>query len=129
MEPTDRGVRWLAWCGEAFARARAERKPILLSIVTPWSAGCREMDRVSFGAAAIAAEINERFVPIRVDADQRPDIAERYDLGGLPTTAFLNAEAQVLGGGTFVPPDRLRAALSRVLATPPPSSAPAAEGG
>lgn len=109
-------MEWLPWGGAAFARARAERKPVLLSIVAPWSAGCAEMDRVSYNDAATAAFINEHVIAVRVDADHRPDLADRYDLGGLPTTAFLTADGQLLGGGTFVLPERLRAAVSKVAA-------------
>jgi hypothetical protein len=123
MSPSERtgGVQWLSWGHDAFLRARAEGKPVLLSIVTPWSVGCREMDDVCFADAATAALINERVIPVRVDADQRPDIAERYDLGGVPTTAFLTPEGGLLGGGTFVPPQRLRDAVIRVAAIAPPA--------
>ncbi|MEX2661680.1 MAG: DUF255 domain-containing protein, partial [Vicinamibacterales bacterium] len=114
MTSTLDGVAWLPWGAPAFARARREGKPILLSITAPWSIGCREMDRVSYGDPSVAAAIAARVVAVRVDADHRPDIADRYDFGGLPTTAFLSADGQVLGGGTFVPPERLREALERV---------------
>jgi uncharacterized protein YyaL (SSP411 family) len=114
MNLTANAIAWLPWSSSAFASARAENKPILLAIVAPWSAGCREMDRVSYADADIAACVTERFVPIRVDADDRPDIAERYDFGGLPATVFLGPDGRVLGGGTFVAPERLRSALERV---------------
>lgn len=114
MSPTVDGIAWLPWGADAFARARAERKPILLSVVAPWSVGCREMDRVSYADAAIARSISEHFVAVRVDADQRPDVADRYDFAGLPTTAFLTPDGQILGGGTFVPPERMRTALARL---------------
>jgi uncharacterized protein len=107
-------VAWLPWGTAAFARARAEQKPLLLSISVPWSAACREMDRVCYDDGAIADEINRWFVPIRVDADRRPDVAERYNLGGLPSTVFLTLDGDIIGGGTFVPPSRFREALVRV---------------
>ena len=107
-------VRWLPWSAVAFERARVEDKVILLSLHAAWSHACHDMDAACYVDHSIAEEINNRFVPVRVDADRRPDIAERYDLGGLPTTAFLDGEGNVLGGGTFVPPQRLRAALTRV---------------
>ena len=107
-------IGWLPWTTEAFARAEAERKPVLLSIVTTWSRGCREMDRTTFSDPAVVDLIAQKFVPIRVDADRRPDISNRYTLGGWPTTAFLTPGGQILGGGTFVPVDRLTAALKRV---------------
>src|SRR5215212_1463149 len=105
-------VAWVPWNGRAFARARAERKPVLLSISVPWCRWCREMDRTSYADPSIATLINERFVPIRVDADERPDIGERYTLGGWPTTAFLTPDGAILGGGTFVPAERMAAALA-----------------
>jgi hypothetical protein len=113
--PVKCAVEWLPWGGHAFDRARAERKPVLLSIVTEWSLGCTEMDRTSYMDPAVATLVAERFVPVRVDADRRPDISSRYTLGGWPTTAFLDAEGQILGGGTFVAVDRFPSVLHRVV--------------
>ena len=108
-------VAWLPWGAAAFARARAERRPVLLSLTASWCQWCREMDRTSYADPAIATLINERFVPVRVDADERPDISERYSLGGWPTTAFLNADGAILGGGTFLPIERMPGVLAEVL--------------
>jgi uncharacterized protein YyaL (SSP411 family) len=72
------------------------------------------MDRTSYADPEIAALINDRFVAVRVDADERPDIGERYNLGGWPTTAFLTADGEILAGGTFVPVERMRGVLARV---------------
>jgi len=104
-------VKWRDWDAAAFDDARAQNRPVLLSIVAKWSRGCDEMDAAVFDDAALASVIADRVVPIRVDADRRPDINDRYNLGGWPTTAILSPEGDVLGGGTFVPADRLRAAL------------------
>ncbi len=108
------GVAWQPWSRAAFARARTDRKPVLLSISATWCHWCHEMDRTSYGDPMIATFINERFVPIRVDADDRPDISERYNLGGWPTTAFLTPDGDILAGGTFVPIDRMPGVLARV---------------
>lgn len=126
------GVDWVPWSAGAFSRARAAGKPVLLSIVTAWSRGCDEMDRTSYADPAVAAIINDRFVPVRVDADRRPDISSRYTLGGWPTTAFLNADGEILGGGTFVAADRLPSVLDRVVdafAGSGPGVWPAGQGG
>ena len=85
-----------------------------MSIVAAWAPGSAEMDRTSYSDPATVTLVNECTVPVRVDADQRPDLADRYDLGGLPTTAFLTGDGDVVGGGTFVSPERLRAALARI---------------
>src|SRR5688500_4204667 len=107
-------VRWLAWGADAFARASRERKPVLLSITAAWCRACDEMDRTTYADTAVAALIRDRFVPVRVDADRRPDINERYNLGGWPTTAFLTADAGLMTGGTFVPVVRMAGVLMQV---------------
>ncbi len=107
-------VHWLDWGADAFERARAENKPVLLSIAAPWCFWCREMDRTSYADPAIAQLVNDRFIPIRVDADRRPDISERYSLGGWPTTAFLTADGAIIGGGTYVTPERMPDVLGQV---------------
>src|SRR5215813_8060846 len=107
-------VEWLGWSAAAFARARSERKPVLLSIIVPWCQWCREMDRTSYTEPVIASRINEGFIPIRVDAERRPDIGERYGLGGWPTTAFLTAEGELAGGGTYITRERMSEVLARV---------------
>lgn len=107
-------ISWRPWCAESFARAHAEAKPVLLSISAPWSRWGGEMDRTSYADQTVVRLVNDRFVPIRVDADRRPDIMERYGLAGLPTTAFLTADGAVITGGTFVAVERLSAVLRQV---------------
>lgn len=107
-------VAWESWNRAAFARAAAERKPVLLAICASWCSSCREMDRTTYSEPSVATFVNERFVPIRVDADERPDVAERYNLGGWPTTAFLTPDGRILGGGTFVSVDRMPRVLEQV---------------
>jgi uncharacterized protein len=114
FEVLSNAVAWLPWSAAAFARSRDERKPILLSIAAAWCESCREMERTTYADPSVATFINKRFVAVRVDVDGRPDIAERYGLGGWPTTAFLNAGGAIVGGGTFVAHDRMPGVLRRV---------------
>jgi uncharacterized protein len=114
FEVLSNSVRWLPWGGAAFARARDERKPVLLSIAATWCQSCHEMDTTTYADPVVATFINRRFIPIRVDVDERPDVSERYSLGGWPTTAFLTPGGAVLGGGTFVPLGRMYAVLNQV---------------
>jgi uncharacterized protein YyaL (SSP411 family) len=110
-------IHWLPWSAVPFARARAGRKPVLLSIVTSWSIACRTMDDTAYADPAVSAIVNDRFIPVRVDADRRPDISERYSFGGWPTTAFLTGDGRLAGGGTFVPAERFAAVLARAADT------------
>src|SRR5262245_8926183 len=110
-------IAWLPWSAASFARARAERKPVLLSIAPTWCRNSVEMDRSSFADPDVVSCVRLRYVPIRVDADRRPDICERYSLGGWPTTAFLTPDGGLLGGGTYVDHERLAGVLERVADT------------
>ena len=115
MPPTA-AIAWLPWRAESFARARAENKPVLLALAPTWCRNSADMDTVTYGDADVAALVNAQFIPVRVDADRRPDIAERYSLGGWPTTAFLTPDGDVLGGGTFIESHRFADVLRRVSA-------------
>ena len=107
-------VRWLAWGGDAFARARAEGIPVLLALSTKWCPWSVAMARDTYADPGVADLIRERFVPVRVDADARPDINDRYNLGGWPTTAFLTPDGLLLGGETYVRAERMCGLLTRV---------------
>ena len=109
-------IAWLPWSAESFARARAEGKPVLLSLAPTWCANSAAMEAATFSNPDVIEQVSRRYVPIRVDADRRPDICERYSLGGWPTTAFLSPVGELLGGGTYVAPQRLADVLVRVAA-------------
>jgi hypothetical protein len=118
-------VRWNAWGDAAFARAQAEDKPILLDIGAVWCHWCHVMDRESYEDAEIAALINELFVAVKVDRDERPDVDARYQAavsaisgqGGWPLTAFLTPDGRPYFGGTYIPRDDRygRPGIGRVL--------------
>ena len=106
-------VHWQPWGDEAFARARAEQKPILLDIGAVWCHWCHVMDGESYEDSSVAEILNRDFVCIKVDRDERPDVDARYQRavqalsgqGGWPLTAFLTPEGEVFFGGTYFPPD------------------------
>lgn len=122
-------IRWLPWTTDAFTRARGEAKPVLLSIVAPWSIACAEMERTTWADPRVIAAIEDRFVPIRVDADRRPDIAERYGLDAWPTTAFLTHDGDIITAGLVLPVDRMLEALDQVTAAFRDLEAPSREPG
>jgi uncharacterized protein YyaL (SSP411 family) len=107
-------IVWCNWCAAALGAAAAEHKPILLSLVTAWSAECAAMDETTYAHPDVVALVRERFVPIRVDADRRPDLNERYNLGGWPTTAFLTSRGDVLSGDTYMDATRMVGVLREV---------------
>jgi uncharacterized protein YyaL (SSP411 family) len=105
-------VDWYAWGGEALERARREDRPILLSIGYAACHWCHVMERESFENAEIAAQMNESFVCIKVDREERPDIDDIYmsatvamsGSGGWPMTVFLTPEQEPFFAGTYFPP-------------------------
>jgi uncharacterized protein YyaL (SSP411 family) len=107
-------VEWREWGAEAFEVAERRGAPVLLALTTPWSADCREMDETTYAEPRIAANINDGFVPVRVDADRHPRIRERYVMGGFPSTLFLTPAGEILSGATFLGPAGFRGILDSV---------------
>src|SRR5271168_2051169 len=105
-------IHWHEWSEEAFALAQRENKPVLLDIGAVWCHWCHVMDRESYDDPEIAQIVNERFVAVKVDRDERPDIDSRYQVavssvsgqGGWPLTAFLTPDGKPFYGGTYFPP-------------------------
>lgn len=110
-------VDWHEWGSEAFEAAERAGKPVLCSLTAPWCEWCHRMDEESYSDPKLAANIGERFVPIRVDVDRRPRIRERYNMGGFPTTVFLTPDGEVLSGATYLGSDGLRQVLDSVRAS------------
>jgi uncharacterized protein YyaL (SSP411 family) len=106
-------VEWNAWGEAAFARAQKTDRPILLDIGAVWCHWCHVMDRESYEDAEIASVINQNFVAVKVDRDERPDVDARYQAavsaisgqGGWPLTAFLTPDGRPFFGGTYFPRD------------------------
>src|SRR5438046_10444782 len=73
------------------------------------------MDNTSYSDPAVIDSVNKNFIPVRVDTDKRPDVNRRYNMGGWPTTAFLDNEGRIITGGTYIPPEQLREVLRSVL--------------
>ena len=107
-------VSWRPWSAAAFAAAQQHDRPILLSINGVWCNWCHEMARGVYSDPQVASFVNERFTPIRVDTDHRPDINARYNVGGWPTTAFLTPHGGYIAGATYLPPDQFLAMLDEV---------------
>ncbi|MDP3765507.1 MAG: DUF255 domain-containing protein [Nanoarchaeota archaeon] len=107
-------INWLEWGKEAFEKAKKEDKPVLLDLTAVWCHWCHVMDSTSYSNDEIAKIIDEYFIPIKVYIDKRPDIRERYNMGGFPSTVFLNPEGHIIAGETYVPPERFKLMLEAV---------------
>jgi uncharacterized protein YyaL (SSP411 family) len=106
-------VDWFAWGPEAFDKARAEDKPVFLSVGYSTCHWCHVMERESFESDTLADFLNQHFVSIKVDREERPDVDRIYMLfvqatagqGGWPMNVFLTPELKPFFGGTYFPPD------------------------
>jgi hypothetical protein len=113
LQHADNPVDWYPWGEEAFAKARAEDKPILLSVGYAACHWCHVMEHESFEDEETAALMNERFVNVKVDREERPDVDSLYmdavvaltGAGGWPMTVFLTPAGEPFLGGTYYPPE------------------------
>jgi uncharacterized protein len=116
LQHRDNPVEWHPWGEEALARAREQDRPILLSVGYSACHWCHVMERESFEDAATAAYMNEHFINIKVDREERPDVDALYmeavqaisGQGGWPMTVFCDPEGVPFYGGTYFPPDEGR---------------------
>ncbi|MEI6153970.1 MAG: DUF255 domain-containing protein, partial [Deltaproteobacteria bacterium] len=106
-------IDWYPWCDEAFERAEKENKPVFLSSGAIWCHWCHVMAKECFEDEEVARLLNEYFIPVKLDRDQRPDVDRRYQLalaamgvnGGWPLSMFLTHDKKPFYGGTYFPPD------------------------
>ncbi len=113
LQHANNPVDWFSWGDEAFEKARAEDKPVFLSIGYSTCHWCHVMERESFENLGIAAQLNRDFISIKVDREERPDVDRIYMLfvqaatgsGGWPMTVFLTPDRKPFFGGTYFPPD------------------------
>src|SRR5436190_1213300 len=113
LQHRDNPVDWYPWGRDALAKAREQDRPILLSVGYSACHWCHVMERESFEDAETAAYMNEHFVSVKVDREERPDLDALYmeavqgmtGHGGWPLTAFLDPEGVPFYGGTYFPPE------------------------
>jgi hypothetical protein len=113
LQHADNPVDWHAWGGDAFSEARENRKPLLVSIGYSACHWCHVMEHESFADEATAAVMNELFVNVKVDREERPDVDAVYmdavvaltGQGGWPLTVFLTPDGEPFYGGTYFPPE------------------------
>jgi uncharacterized protein YyaL (SSP411 family) len=115
-------INWREWSEAAFRDSRREQKLVLLALSATWCHWCHVMDQTSYSDSRVIDLINSRFIPVRVDIDQRPDISHRYNQGGFPSVAILNEKAELITGRVYTPPEDLAQLLERVSSLYPDTS-------
>ena len=139
---TAQSIHWLDWGYEAFQRSLSEEKPVLLALTATWCHWCHVMDQTSYSHPEVISLVDSRFVPVRVDVDQRPDLSHRYNQGGFPSVAVLDHQGELITGRIYTPPEEMVQFLEQVSsrypetgevdghpgdeATPVPAAAPSA---
>jgi uncharacterized protein YyaL (SSP411 family) len=108
-------IQWRSWNMVTLEEAKRENKPIFLSLSAVWCHWCHVMDETTYSDDDVIRFINENFIPVRVDADMRPDIDSLYNQGGWPSTLVLRAQGNIIHGGTYIPPEEMIPWLKRSL--------------
>ena len=107
-------ISWHSWDESAFKMAQLTDKPILLMISAQWCYWCHVMLEDSYVDEDVVNHVNQNYIPILVDTDQRPEVNFRYNVGGWPTTAILTPHGGMLAGATYLTPDQLLSMLLEV---------------
>ena len=98
-------IQWRQWGQAPFSEAERLQRPVLLALSAVWCHWCHVMDETTYSDVDVIAYINENFIPVRVDADMRPDIDGLYNQGGWPSTLVLTPEGNIVRGGTYILPE------------------------
>jgi uncharacterized protein YyaL (SSP411 family) len=106
-------IKWRHWGKESFDEAKKNEKLILLSLSAIWCHWCHVMDETTYSDMDVIDYINKNFVPVRVDADMRPDVDSLYNQGGWPSTVILTPDGEIVQGGTYISQEAMKAWLSR----------------
>jgi len=107
-------IRWHEWGDEAFAKAQAEDKPLMLFLTAFWCRFCQRMDEGAFSDDENIALLNAYFIAIRTEDTQRPDVNTRYNLNGWPTIAFMAPQGELLGATNYLPSEDFGNLLARL---------------
>ena len=123
-------VAWRPFSAEAFAEAKRDHKHVLVDGAAEWCHWCHVMDETTYRDPGVGKALAERFVTVRADVDERPDLAERYGAWGWPATILFSPDGEEIGKFRgYLPPDELRRALAEAEAAVRTAGAPAEKPG
>jgi len=126
-EKTD-GIEWQPWSDAVFARAKAEKKLVLLDVVAVWCHWCHVMDDITYRDPAVVKLVREHYIAVRVDQDARPDISNRYEDYGWPATVVFDAAGKELAKRQgYLPPQPMAGMLQAFVDDPTPGPSVQAE--
>ena len=108
-------IRWFPWCKNTFAKAAAENKPILMYLTAHWCAWCAVMDDTTYRDPQVINMVEDNFIPMKVNIDQFPHVADRYHFGGYPSVVFLSGDGQIMKGENFLSGELMKNVLTEVL--------------
>ena len=114
-------IRWQDWSDSAFARAKAEKRLVILDLVAVWCHWCHVMEETTYRDPEVVRQLRGHFVALRVDQDSRPDLSNRYEDYGWPATVIFDADGrELVKFAGYIPPSRMRTLLEGVVADPTP---------
>jgi len=108
-------IQWREWSRETLEEAKKQNRLVVLALSAVWCHWCHVMDETTYSDDIIIGLINEKFIPVRVDTDMRPDIDSLYNQGGWPSTVILTPGGEVLDGGNYIPAGEMKERLDRAF--------------
>ncbi|MGI6685486.1 MAG: DUF255 domain-containing protein [Bacillota bacterium] len=110
-----RSINWLPWCQDTFSKAALDNKPILMYLTAHWCSWGAIMDDTTFQDAQVVNLVEDSFIPIKVNVDKYPHVADRYHFGGYPSVVILTSEGQILKGENYLSEELMKGTLEDVL--------------
>src|SRR6202011_2097795 len=117
----DNGIKWQPWSESVFSQAKREGRFVLLDLGTVWCHWCHVMEEVTYRDSAIIDLVGRRYLAVRVDADARPDLSNRYEDYGWPATIVFNSDgSEIVNRRGYLPPGQMASMLQAIIDDPSP---------
>src|SRR3984957_20254299 len=114
-------IAWHPWSESVFARAKSEGRFVLLDLGTVWCHWCHVMEEVTYRDSAVIDLVGKRYLAVRVDADARPDLSNRYEDYGWPATIVFSSDgSEIVKRRGYLPPDQMASMLQAIIDDPSP---------